>query len=300
MKKIFKALSTAGMSAVLAGVMSLNSFAVSSASLSNDGVSYNDNTDVSGLSGEELYNYYMEVGEVPAIFDDDDGGISTCSVIGSDDRVRVEDTTITPYKAVGRLYMSGGIGSCAAFAHNAVLTAAHCVYSVSKNEFHTFKKIEFGLNGDTTYKTVTVEPKEIIVCQDYLDGSHSAVYDWAIILFDKNISNWAFGCSTGLTTSTELTTSGYPGKGSVKEGDETNSGKEQYTCSGTAIEVGTEYFHTDLDIANGQSGSPVYNSSKQIVGVISKGNTSYNTAKRVKGELYKTMAAIRAGTYVSE
>jgi len=295
MKKFFKTFSAAGISAILAGVVSISAFASSSALTSSNGSSYDDNTDVSELSGKDLFNYYMEVGEVPPKFDDE--GISTCSVIDTDDRVRVEDTTITPYKAIGKLYVSGGHSSCAAFANNAVLTAAHCVYNGKTNELKPFKKIEFGLNGDTVYKTVTDEPQEIIVCQDYIDGTHTAATDWAIILFDKKISSWYFGYSKVLTTSTELISSGYPGSGTVE--DDENSGKEQYTCSGTVSFVETDYFRHNLDETVGQSGSPIYNSSKKIVGISSMGYTSYNAARRVNGELFQTMAAIRAGTYVS-
>lgn len=248
------------------------------------------------LSSEELYNLFVENGEVPPIFEED-YGIGMCSVIDSDDRTRVEDTTVSPYKAIGKLYMGSSHSSCAAFATNAVITAAHCVYNQSTNQMKPFTKIEFGLNGDSSVKTITYEPEEIIVCPDYINGVDSASSDWAIILFSEKISNWAFGYSTGLTTSTELTTSGYPSSNSVENED--NSGLEQYTCSGYASVISTDYFRHNLDETSGQSGSPIYNSTKHIVGIISRGNSSYNTARRIKGDLFDTMAAIRAGIYES-
>lgn len=254
-------------------------------------INFENDDEISQLSPEELFNYYMEVGEVPS--SDDEDGISFYSIIGTDERTKVKDTTVSPYIGIGKLYMGASHSTCAAFAHNAVLTAAHCVYSGDHEK--TFTKIEFGLNGNDACETITTKPRKIIVCPEYKAGDTSSENDWAIIYFDEKISNWCFGYSTGLSTSTQLITAGYPCSASADNNQ--NTGKEQYTCSGYASKIYDKYFKCDIDCTSGQSGSPIYNSAKHIVGTIHGGNSTYTTACRVKGELYKTMAAIRAGTY---
>lgn len=291
MKLIAKKAAALGMSLLCASTILVSTPLTSNAEDANSDFISNNSIDTSQLSPEELFNYYMEVGEVPP--SDDEDGISFYSIIGTDGRTKVEDTTVTPYKGIGKLYMGTSHGTCAAFAPNAVLTAAHCVYSGDQEK--TFTKIEFGLNGDKTYKTITTSPREIIVCPEYKAGDTSTANDWAIIYFDKNISSWYFGYSTGLSTSTQLITAGYPCSASADNNQ--NTGKEQYTCSGYASNIYDKYFKCDIDCTSGQSGSPIYNSAKHIVGTLHGGNSTYTSACRVKGDLYQIMAAIRAGTY---
>lgn len=284
-------------STILATICAVSMITGSAAAMET-GSMYNGDTNTPPLSGLDLYNYYMEVGEVPPIFDEtDDGGIDPNGIIGGvDDRKPVADTTIAPYKAIGRLYVTGiNHCTCSAFAKNAVLTAAHAVYK--NNSIAEFEKIELGLNGSNTYKTITTKPKEIIVCPEYMNGDTSTICDWAIILFDTDISKWAFGYSTGLKTDTALTTTGYPK--TKADPSDTYTGKEQYTCSGNATKVADSYFECNMDATGGQSGSPIYDSANHIVGVACKSGSTKTTARRVKGELYEIMAAIRAGTYVS-
>lgn len=298
MKIIAKKAAALGMSLLCASAILVSTPLTSNAEDANSDFISNNVIDTSQLSPEELFNYYMEVGEVPPVYDAEDE-ISTHVVIQTDERTKVENTKVIPYKYIGRLHIKNNgktyHATCAAFAKNAVLTAAHCVYNGSTNQFKEFVKIEFGLNNDTSCKIISTKPTKIIVCPDFIDGDHTEKSDWAIIYYEDNILNGALGFSTGISTDTRITVTGYPGKGSA--GD--NTGKEQYTCSGNVLDFNTQYFKYDADTTGGQSGSPVYNSNNYIVGVHHGGSSSQggNYAARVKGELYTTMNAIRTGTY---
>lgn len=294
MKLIAKKAAALGMSLLCASTILVSTPLTSNAEDANSDFISNNAIDTSQLSPEELFNYYMEVGEVPPVYDEEDA-ISTTVIIDTDERTKVENTNVAPYKYIGKLYVNGGNSTCAGFAKNAVLTAAHCVYNGETNQLKEFQKIEFGLNNDTSCKVITTQPTEIIVCQDYINGDHTSKSDWAIIYFEDNILRGYLGFSTGLSSGAQITVTGYPGKGSA--GD--NTGKEQYTCSGNVLDFNTQYFKYDADTTGGQSGSPVYNSKNYIVGVHHGGSSSQggNYAARVKGELYTTMNAIRTGTY---
>lgn len=242
-----------GMSLLCAYMVSTSTALASKAEYFMSNVNSNS-FDVSQLSKEELFNYYMEAGEVPPLFDDGDD-ICTNAVIGDDERTKVENTNIAPYKYIGKLYVVGTLSTCSAFAKNAVLTSAHCVFDKATNQLKEFKKIKFGLNNDTSYKVITTQPTEIIVCPDYINGDHSSENDWAIIYFNDNILSGCLGFSTGASVDDTITVTGYPGEVETLN----STGEEQYTCSGKVLESDTGKIGYDADTSSGQSGSPVYN-----------------------------------------
>lgn len=243
---------------------------------------------------QELFEYYMQTGEVPAIGE----SISCCSsriIIGDESRVKVSDTSVYPYRVIGKLYTSVGNSTCAAFANNAVLTAAHCVYNSDANAMGSFTKIEFGRNDDYTYRTVTATPAEIIVNPDYITNPVSK-NDWAIIIFGSNITGGAcFGYKNNLSVNDAVITTGYPKAGSVSG----NTGYSQWTCTGSVTAVNGTLINIDMDVNKGQSGSPIYTSDNYIKAICVAENSTLgvNLGCKISDELYTLMASIRAGTY---
>ncbi len=230
--------------------------------------------------------------------------ISTCAIIGDDERETISDTTVSPYKGIGFLSCTkdgaNKRGTCAAFAKNAAITAAHVVWDSDNEEVATNIKISFGRNGDNyPYGTITTKPVKIIVPEEYKENG-STDYDYAIILYseDITISSFRFGYSKNVTTSTNVNVTGYPKDTSTAEGDEaTDNSFMQWTHSGIVTKVNTSTIRYTIDTTGGQSGAPVYTDEYKIVAVHHGGNSSSNSAKRIDSNLFSLMKSIREGTY---
>ena len=272
--------------------------------------------DKQALSGNDLYEYYMQTGEVPSSDDMVEQAVSSQSsnartiIGGTDERQLVTDTTVHPYKSIGLLFVenedTGNTygGTCFAFAKNAFLTSAHCFYHNSKEL--TFVKIELGVNADMKKSERVIideTPAEIIICEDF-KTSPSASTDWAIILFDSNVASSYFGFSDNASTDETVSVTGYPGAGTV-EADGSSGGvlRQMWTASGNLTLVKDKYIRYEMDTTSGQSGSPVYayrsGQGYKVVGIHRGGSSAngYNHARRIYGDLYSLMAKIRAGTY---
>lgn len=225
-------------------------------------------------------------------------------VIGNDNRNIVSDTTVSPYKAIGYLSVtkngSNHRGTCACFASNAALTAAHVVWDSANSVAATNYSISFGRNGNVyPYNTITEQPVEIIIPEEY-KNTGSTQYDYAILLYDDNttISYYKFGFGKTLTTSTHITVTGYPKDTSGATGGSSNS-YQQWTDNGYVTSLGTSTISYTIDTTGGQSGAPVYKDNNVIVAVHHGGNSTANTAKRIDDDLFSLMKSIKEGTYSS-
>jgi glutamyl endopeptidase len=149
--------------------------------------------------------------------------ISTKSVIGTDTRIQVTDTTANPYSFTGYIYSTwdeDGDGNddnysyCTGFMEgpDVLITAAHCVYDSSNNGWNTSLKYDPARNGETTpYESAYMT--EISISQQWVTY-HDWNYDWAIIILDRNVGGttgwYGKGWSSGSLNGYDISLTGYP------------------------------------------------------------------------------------------
>ena len=215
-----------------------------------------------------------------------DSHTDTRDIFGKDNRTRVRDTWHHPYAAVGRLdgWWDDGSGlSCtgAVVGRYHVLTAAHCVYTAKNG---TADEVEFtsGLN-DRQKPFGTVKSTRVRIDANYPDGESSAD-DYALITLASPLGDrtgW-FGYGAYGTSSFKgmaVRTAGYPG--------DLSGGDAMYEQRGKVSYANTYKIVGKLDVAQGQSGSPVYRKDNTIVGVLSASSSQYTYATRITARRFQ-------------
>lgn len=231
------------------------------------------------------------------------GGAKPRSVIGTDSRTRVTNTTAYPWRTVTKLFVtfpkSNSPSGCSGtlIAAQYVLTAGHCVYNKASGGYA--KKIEVipGLSG--TYKPYGSAYAKKIRAYTAWTSSQNSNYDFALITLDRPIGN-----STGwLGYTTYSSVNGITGNIAGYPGDK--GGTYLYYHSGR-ISSSTSYrLYYQIDTYGGQSGSGIYyidsQNNRYIFGVHTTGVTpsspSYNSGTRIDAEKYNYItSAIASGT----
>lgn len=147
-------------------------------------------------------------------------------VIGSDDRVKVADTTVFPYSAVVHINQRHSDGTDAIctgwlFGRNVVATAAHCIYE-SGVYFKGVYTITPGYNASSATPAPfgSCSPKLGVVLEEYVNpstpASQKSTYDFGIIQLNcdlGDLTGWVgFRQLPALVLSTlKVRVTGYPG-----------------------------------------------------------------------------------------
>lgn len=181
------------------------------------------------------------------------------SVIGADDRVRILDTDLAPWRMICALRLTGGngggaIGTGWLVGPRTVVTAGHCVYST------TFfggwaSRIEVlpGRNGaDIPFgsaKSRRFSSVDLWVEQENPD------FDIGCIHLDQPLGETVGWFAVGALPAEELpgylvNISGYPG--------DRGGGAEQYFHKNRILRVTERRIFYDIDTFGGQSGAPVW------------------------------------------
>jgi V8-like Glu-specific endopeptidase len=181
------------------------------------------------------------------------------TVIGVDDRVRILDTDLAPWRMVCALRMrgangAGAIGTGWLIGPKTVLTAGHCVFS---SQFFggwasTIEVIP-GRNGsDTPFGSVT---SQSFTSLDRWVESEDADFDIGCIHLTQDIGTNLGWFALGALPPEQLegflvNVSGYPG--------DRGMGTEQYHHRNRVLRVSERRVFYDVDTFGGQSGAPVW------------------------------------------
>lgn len=203
------------------------------------------------------------------------------SIIGTDQRTQISNTTVSPYYGIAYLLitMENGKayrGTGFMISPNTMLTAGHCL----KRPETKAKSITVypGRNGNS-------KPISDTTAKYYIDTKYTGSeveWDYGIIVLNSNIGNttgWfgLHGTSGSSIGTSSVRVTGYPSD---------KSGYNMWTCTGTVSNITTNRFMHTADTFDGQSGSPTYfyNSSygNQVVGIHTHGG---NYSRRITNTL---------------
>ncbi|QHZ49218.1 serine protease [Bacillus sp. NSP9.1] len=214
------------------------------------------------------------------------------SVIGTDNRTRVSNTTAYPYRAI--VHISSSIGSCTGWliGPKTVATAGHCVYDTASGSFAGTATVSPGRNG-SSYPYGSVKSTRYFIPSGWRSGNTN--YDYAAIELSEPIGNtvgyFGYSYTTSSLTGTNVTISGYPG--------DKPSGT-QWQHSGPITVSETYKLQYSIDTYGGQSGSPVFEQSSSRTNCSGPcslavhtngvyGGSSYNRGTRITKEVFDNL-----------
>lgn len=177
-------------------------------------------------------------------------------IFGTDQRTRVQDTTVFPWSAVGQvqaIYANEILeGTGAMIGNHTVLTAAHVVYDPSLGGWADSITFIPGLNGNSMpFGQATVTSH--IVPQAWIDTADEGS-DIAVLGLNAEV-----GTQTEFFQIAEPTASflnGLPLASAGYPADLDNN--FQYSAPGTGTGVDGNFLLEDIDTEPGQSGSPIW------------------------------------------
>ena len=226
------------------------------------------------------------------------------AIIGTDDRVKIANTTIYPYRAIASLLIvaadnSAWVGTGWFISPKTLITAGHCVYIRNsgvpgRDGWVKSIKVIPGRNGATATFGSAVSNNFKSVNAWTVDGNPNHDYG-AIILntpLGSSVGTFGFGVYTDAELmATIANVSGYPGD---KRG----------------ADAGTQWFHArkvtsvnplkvfyDADTMGGQSGAPVWrivNGQRFAIAVHAYGGATANSGTRITAAVHANLMAWKA------
>ncbi len=183
------------------------------------------------------------------------------TVIGEDDRVRIDNTKALPWRMIAGLSLkpappqtSSFIGTGWFIGPKTLLTAGHCVYSPSDfNGWIGSVAVSPGRNGgDFPYGTVTAT--KFYALQQWID-SRDPDYDIGCVQLAEPLGEQVGYFKIASLSDADLNNalvniSGYPG--------DLDNGRTQYFHVNRALRTSARRIYYDVDTYGGQSGSPVW------------------------------------------
>ena len=216
-------------------------------------------------------------------------------IIGTDDRVRVTNNTIYPWRCICSLLITANtgaqyIGTGWLVSPRVVLTAGHCVFMSDEGGWVSQIEVIPGRN-EAARPFGSAISREVRSVTGWTQDNDSN-YDYGAILLptDKRYGDqlgW-FGYASrnddyleGLT----LNLAGYPG-----DGGKTGIDGTQWYHSRTVRDVLDKQITYEIDTVGGQSGAPVWelasNGSRYGVAIHTFGDTLNNGGTRITGDVF--------------
>ena len=184
------------------------------------------------------------------------GGLE--SVIGVDERVRILDTDLAPWRMICALRLRGPMGTAIGtgwfVGPRTLLTAGHCVFSTRFfGGWVDSIEVSPGRSG-TKFPYGTVTTRRVSSVDRWIEHE-DADFDIGCIHLDEPLGKQVGWFGVGALAAVDLTrhlvnVSGYPG--------DRGAGTEQYHHRNRIQEVTGRRVFYDVDTAGGQSGAPVW------------------------------------------
>ncbi len=202
------------------------------------------------------------------------------SILASDDRIAVKDTTKFPYSATvfiltkfpnGTFYT----GSGSMVSSDGVLTAGHMIYSQKNGGWAQTVTVYPGLNGHLAPFGSANAAKLFSV--EAWTKNQDSTHDIGLIRLDTPIgykTGW-FGSTTTIMPNETIQTNGFPGE----------KAETMWQTTGIIDAIEDTIVHYTLDTTSGQSGSPVYNTQKQLVATHTYGGQQDNFGTRLNATI---------------
>lgn len=186
------------------------------------------------------------------------------SMIGHDDRVRILDTDLAPWRMIAALRMkspsgAGAIGTGWFIGPRTVITAGHCVFSnVFFGGWASEIEVIPGMNGagheDAARPFGSATSTRFSSLDVWID-KEDADFDIGCIHLDEPLGDAVGFFSTAAMTAEELegflvNIAGYPG--------DRGFGAEQYHARNRVVRVTDRRIFYEVDTFGGQSGAPVW------------------------------------------
>jgi len=220
-------------------------------------------------------------------------------VHGSDDRVRVGNTTVYPWRTICHLEITAPngkryIGSGAFIGPRVVLTAGHCVYLHADGGWARQIRVIPGRNGASPCPGAAcpygfADATQFTSVKGWVNNKDSD-YDYAVIILPSNkklgntvgwmgLANLSFSSLLGLN----VNNSGYPG--------DKPYGTQWWNSNNILAVTGRRLYYR-IDTMGGQSGSPVWrfkDNQRHIVGIHTTGASTFNGATRINDDVFNNL-----------
>ena len=216
-------------------------------------------------------------------------------IIGADNRVRIMNTTVYPWRAICALKItakdnSKWIGTGFLISPRTLITAGHCVYMHDRGGWAKSIEVIPGMNDasrpfrsgvSTTFRSVqgwtqsknrNYDYGAIVLPQSYRPGATTGVFGFAA-KDDAYIRN------------SVLNLSGYPGD---------KGGNQQWFMALRSKAVSSRVITYDIDTFGGQSGAPVWakvGNTRTVLGIHTNGHSSGNSATRIVPAVFNNLQA---------
>lgn len=222
-------------------------------------------------------------------------------VLGNDDRVKITNTSVYPYRAVASLVIvaadnSPWIGTGWFISPKTLITAGHCVYIKGsgvpgRDGWVKSIKVIPGRNGSSAPFGSTVSKNFKAVSAWTTNGNPNHDYG-AIILntpLGDSVGTFGFGVYTDADLlQTMANISGYPG--------DKPSGTHWYHARKVTAVNPLKVFY-DIDTAGGQSGAPVWrviDDKRFAIAVHAYGGSTANSGTRITAAVHANLVAWKA------
>jgi V8-like Glu-specific endopeptidase len=226
-------------------------------------------------------------------------------IIGTDDRIRIRNTTAVPWRRICHLTIRARngqqyVGTGFLIGKRTVITAGHCVFIHAAGGWPAFIDVSPGRNA-ASRPFGTVRGVSFRSVTGWTVGK-SRDHDYGAIILPPNSSlavqalgGFGFGYWPDFQLQNRMVNlSGYPGDGG-KLGPDRETGS-QWWMARAIKSVLPRSLAYDIDTVGGQSGSPVWtlhNGQRIAVGIHTNGFVGGNSATRITQPVFNNLKAWR-------
>ncbi len=227
-----------------------------------------------------------------------DSQIQPYDIIGDDDRTLVSNPYVRPYQNIVLLLIDYGdgeglqVGTGSLVESDIVLTAGHCLRNTKGYDAVSITVYLAGNKYTSLAKQEITNQSQFHLSKKYTSYKKIA-NDYGFIKLNDKSMGTAYGWfgipNTKANTKEVFEIAGFPFQ-------EDTFGIRMVTDSGMLSEVNTDTLVYKMDCNNGQSGSPIFNSARYVVGVHTVGypGEGNNKGPKVTSEMLALWRSLKS------